>query len=483
MAPTQMTALGLALALALALAAAPARAAGPAGMKVFATNMPTTSPTLEGALRAREEGQRHPFDRSNRAATPEGTPFVWWTTYLHPSLPEPGVTRSFTLYVANTGGVTIPKGVVVSIWANRTEVPTCNSTAGADAEYTLPELPAFKTATLKIKVKYPETLLVNETATMRIFLDSTCSVSAESPDGEAGPNQWYGNSQVVAKGTKYAYIAIDMPSPDDFPYGTYYMNVAKTDPAVLVANNAYSLTLKIRNLGTAPTEDGVVAGIWKSIFDANPSPCTTEKGTAVELPKLGPGKSKTIKVDLQAPLSSYFGYPYEVLTIFTDATCKLYSSPSDVGIQLYQFISPFSAVFVGVQDKAQLTFSVKTSPKQPKANETMTLSVKFRNGGTADGPIGRVAVWYKPAPEWPAPAWGGYWAYDASLYPIDYVAHADFSEPVKAGRSKVFKLRDVPAPPSPGWWQVSVLPDANATQPGSQELYPTPVYAAFEVLA
>jgi hypothetical protein len=64
------------------------------------------------------------------------------------------------------------QGMVVSVWANKTEPAACGE-AGADAEYTLPGIAPFETLTLDVKVPFSDALMPRTIATMRIFLDST----------------------------------------------------------------------------------------------------------------------------------------------------------------------------------------------------------------------------------------------------------------------------------------------------------------------
>jgi hypothetical protein len=48
-----------------------------------------------------------------------------------------------------------------------------------------------------------------------------------------------------------------------------------------------------------------------------------------------------------------------------------------------------SAFIGGIRNKGQLTYNIKTTPKAPKVNGTMTVKVKARG---ADRPHGRAAV-------------------------------------------------------------------------------------------
>ena len=48
-----------------------------------------------------------------------------------------------------------------------------------------------------------------------------------------------------------------------------------------------------------------------------------------------------------------------------------------------------SAFFGGVRNKGQLTYNIKTTPKAPQANGTMTVKVKARG---VDEPHGRSAL-------------------------------------------------------------------------------------------
>ena len=94
-----------------------------------------------------------------------------------------------------------------------------------------------------------------------------------------------------------------------------------------------------------------------------------------------------------------------------------------------------------------------------------------------------MAVWLKPAGDTPGITYGG-WTEGTNCAYTGFVASADFSGVVlKAGKSKTVKLTDVPVPLTPGWYQVSAMPDINCTLPASREIRPIAAFATFEVVA
>ncbi|GBF96599.1 hypothetical protein Rsub_09345 [Raphidocelis subcapitata] len=170
-------------------------------------------------------------------------------------------------------------------------------------------------------------------------------------------------------------------------------------------------------------------------------------------------------------------------TVFADSKCTLGKYPTGPKFGLYEIISMPSAYIGGLKTKDQLTYAIKTTPKAPKANKTMTVKVKFENKADTDAPIGNVAVWLKPASDKPAAEYGG-WTEGTNCAYTGFAASADFSGVVlKAGKSKTVKLTDVPVPLTPGWYQVSAMPDINCTLPASRERRPIAAFASFEVVA
>ncbi|GBF96588.1 hypothetical protein Rsub_09334 [Raphidocelis subcapitata] len=472
-----LRAAALTLALALAFAAPSVRLDGPGELPAFASSFKLGA---AGPLSADGAVPNYIFSDS---------PLQWWSLYPVPIKPEVGGKRSLTMYIVNVGGAVIPKGTVVSFWANRTIPAKCGETAGADAEYKLPELKPYQTYALKATVPYSSDLTAGAVAWTNIFIDSMCTAWKKSDED----NQFPYYTDVVAKGTEYAYAASLIGSPDERPFGILWPPAYEQSPTVPQGGSTYTAFIRVQNVGNVALPAGVFIQVWpqQDYINIIPTSCNNTGGISIELPKIGPGKIKTIKVEgLVAPKGS--GNPGPTTsdtTVVTDSTCKLHKYPFSVHQGYYNMLTAPGAYIGGVQIKGQLTYAIKTSPKAPKANTTMTVKVKFENRAAVEGPIGKVAVWLKPAPEWSGPKYCGYTGVEWPDYfgQCDYsgfVASADFSDVmIKPGKSKTVKIADVPVPTAPGWWQVSALPDINCTLPAKKTIRPVAPYAAFEVVA
>ncbi|GBF99532.1 hypothetical protein Rsub_11966 [Raphidocelis subcapitata] len=388
---------------------------------------------------------------------PEGYPaFASWTDYLAPLLPEVGGKRTFSVYILNLAHKAIPKGTVVSFFVDKKEVECGQS--GAAAEYTLPELKPFQTYTLKAKVPFSSDLAPNVKVNMTFFIDSTCAAYKQSIPVDVP-------TTVLPQKTEFAFPVVAFPTPDLYPNGLGNSPVFELSPVVPVYGQTYTAFVQVQNLG-------VFMRVWPYIIDA--VSCNNTGGVAVELPKIGPGKTKTVKVEGLVPPFQAGSYTSVVL----DETCVLRADPTDVAVRYYDILQDAPSAYIGgVQAKDQLTFAVKTSPKAPKASDTMTVKVKFQNKADTEGSIGRVGVWIDPVADRNAPFFGAIW----KGKPCDYAgfqASADFSDVmIKPGKSKTVKI-SVPVPASAGWWQVSALPDLNCTLPASDES-PFPGFLAF----
>ncbi|GBF96597.1 hypothetical protein Rsub_09343 [Raphidocelis subcapitata] len=385
------------------------------------------------------------------------------------------------------GGSVIPKGMMASFWANKTIPAKCGETADADAEYKLPELKPYETYALKATVPYSSDLMPGAVAKLNIFIDSTCTAWNQS----AEHNQDSYSKNVVAKGTDYAFVQTHLgPRLEEYPSGLYDRRSFEQSPIVPLGGSTYTAFIRVQNFGTVALPAGVFIQVWPEEDYKNiiPTSCNNTGGISIELPKIGPGKIKTIKVEgLVAPKDFTYSW-LRYTTVLTDSTCKLDKYPASVRDGHYEMLTEPGAYMGGVHIKGQLTYAIKTSPKAPKANTTMTVKVKFENRAAVEGPIGTVAVWLKPASEWQGPKYGGYAGFEMPFYtPCNYagfVASADFSDVViKPGKSKTVKIVGVPVPVTPGWWQVSALPDINCTLPAKKTIRPVAPYASFEVVA
>ncbi|GBF92675.1 hypothetical protein Rsub_05044 [Raphidocelis subcapitata] len=129
---------------------------------------------------------------------------------------------------------------------------------------------------------------------------------------------------------------------------------------------------------------------------------------------------------------------------------------------------------------------IKTTPKQPKVNGTMTVKVKISNLGDTDGLVGRVVIFITVVE-------------DAAFLRYSYRDCSDPSDPffdrsiyslnttdlvIKAGKSKTVKIADVPVPARVGWSGLVVVPDANCANEAARGMvFPPLPYNAFEVVA
>ncbi|GBF99406.1 hypothetical protein Rsub_12339 [Raphidocelis subcapitata] len=338
-----------------------------------------------------------------------------------------------------------------------------------DAFYKLPELLPMQTKTLTVSVKAPASL---GAARLLIFVDGGCTVF----NGSAEVNQATLPYVVVPDGIKYPVIV-------RAPFAVDYWYYPPVDPPVPVRNGTFSADLSFLNLGTAPSDPGVKVAVYYSedaIKDINLTECTHLGQVGVDLPKIAPGKTKTVTVTgLKAPDADWA----RLFTVI-DASCTLKEKPSPLGWFWYYTAGQAGALLGGTTNKGQYTFSVKTTPKKPKVNSTMTVKVKIINLGDVDGPVGRVDVFASQTFGDTLLEFGGYYGGSrcnttgsiSSLKTSDLV--------IKAGKSKTVKIADVPAPGQAGWWSISVVPDAACANP-ADGLSPGMVapYSTVEVVA
>jgi hypothetical protein len=122
---------------------------------------------------------------------------------------------------------------------------------------------------------------------------------------------------------------------------------------------------------------------------------------------------------------------------------------------------------------------VKTSPKKPKVNDTMTVKFKIINMGGADGSVGRVEIFTSSVDD----SYGGYYGGER-CDPTGFVHSFNTTDLViKAGKSKMVKITDVPAPGKAGWFGLTVVPDANCLNEAEKDATWQPMpFSAFEVV-
>ncbi|GBF99407.1 hypothetical protein Rsub_12340 [Raphidocelis subcapitata] len=352
--------------------------------------------------------------------------------------------------------------------AGKTQKTTLCGEAG-DAVYKLQELLPLQTKLLKVSFKAPDTL---GAATLRIFVDSGCTAF----NGSAEENQDTLEIAVVAAGTKYVYLELAA-----IPIGEWYY--PPVNPSVPVRNGGYSADVSIVNLGTAPSDAGVKLAVYysKDVYKSlNLSECTHLGQVGVDLPKIAPGKTKTVTVTgLKAP-----DVNWGRVEAVVDASCTLGPTPTVTEGFWYYTAGKAGALLGGVNNKGQYTFSIKTTPKKPKVNGTMTVKVKIINLGDADGSVGRVDVFASQTFGDDLIDIGGYYG-GSRCSPTGFISSLNTTDLViKAGKSKTVKIADVPAPGKAGWWSISVVPDAACANPadGASPGLPTP-YSTVEVVA
>ncbi|GBF96587.1 hypothetical protein Rsub_09333 [Raphidocelis subcapitata] len=355
----------------------------------------------------------------------------WWG-YTVPYKPEVGSKKTFSVYIVNRGDKVIPKGTMASFWANKTTKAKCGETADADAEYKLPELKPYQAYELKATLPFSSDLIPNMVTNVHFFIDSMCTVWKESVE-----YQFIYETEVQPKNTDFARMATVVGVPNDYASGLLWPPAFEQFPVKPLGGTTYTAMITVQNIGGVKVE-GLVA------------------------PK---------------------GSEQSFTTVLSDSKCTLGKKPGGVVFGFYELISVPSAYIGGLKTKDQLTYAIKTTPKAPKANKTMTVKVKFENKADTDAPIGNVAIWLKPAGDAPAITYGG-WTEGKNCAYTGFAASADFSGVVlKAGKSNTVKLTDVPVPLMPGWYQVSAMPDINCTLPASREIRPIAAFATFEVVA
>ncbi|GBF97627.1 hypothetical protein Rsub_10503 [Raphidocelis subcapitata] len=352
-------------------------------------------------------------------------PLALGTGWLTPVQPEAGKKQQATLYIINVGDQPVPAGTI------------CGESG--DVDYKLPELLPLETKAIKASWKVPDT---PGEASLTIFIDSACTVFNQS-DSE---QQTLGYT-VVPTGTKYAFLYRNRGGVDEF-WGTFKANVG------------------VINLGTAPSEAGVMMAVYydNSFNKINTMECTHAGQISVELPTIAPGKTKVVPVEGLKAADDYF----TTVAFFIDATCKLAAAPVRAGRWTATTAEKAGALLGGVQTKGQITFTVETSPKKPKANATMMVKVKIANLGDADGPVGRVTIYTSTVASFDPyffPAFG----LRCDLTDFAYSINTDLV--IKAGKSKTVKVTDVPVPAQAGWSALVALPDADCTNVAETGLF------------
>ncbi|GBF99799.1 hypothetical protein Rsub_12239 [Raphidocelis subcapitata] len=393
--------------------------------------------------RVRQEGPAHGagVEAKGRSAGPMSSDYDyldWWSDWFSPIKPEAG-GKQRTTFCGETG----------------------------DVDYKLPEILPLQTKVIKASWKMPDT---PGEAQVRVFLDSACTVfigSAEYADSYT--------TTVVEAGTKYAYLQLaKYPNID-----TYWQ--FDIEPKHPVVNGTLTANLAVVNLGSAPSEAGVKMAVYydDSYYGVNTSECTHMGQRTIELPKINPGKTKVFTLEgLKAPSNSGYGEAVAVL----DASCMLGPEPVDAWYSspYYYTTDKAGALLVGVQQKGQLSFMLKTTPKKPKANDTMTVKVKIMNVGDTDGPVGRVDLFLTSVSN----AYVGY-TVENRCNPTDfYHSFNTTGLVIKAGKSKMVKITDVPAPSEAGWWGLVAVPDAGCVNEAESSVFvQTMPFSAFEVVA
>ncbi|GBF97626.1 hypothetical protein Rsub_10502 [Raphidocelis subcapitata] len=371
--------------------------------------------------------------------------------WIRPIEPEAGKKQQATFYITNAGEQPVPAGTI------------CGERG--DVDYKLPELLPLETKAIKASWKVPDT---PGGAVLTVFIDSACTVFNQS-DSE---RQTLGYT-VVPTGTKYAFLYRNRGDIDE--YWDYSF-----EPQYPVRKGTFQANVGVVNLGTAPSEAGVMMAVYydDSYRKINTTECTHAGQVSVELPKIAPGKVKVVPVEGLKAADDYF----TTVAFFIDATCKLAAEPVNAGSWTATTTKTAGALLGGVQAKGQLTFTVKTSPKKPKANDTMTVKVKITNLGDADGSVGRVNIYTSPVASFDPyffPAFGlrcDLTDFTYSFNTTDLV--------IKAGKSKTVKITDVPVPAKAGWSGLVVVPDAGCTNAAETGLfYQIMPFITFEAVA
>ncbi|GBF88598.1 hypothetical protein Rsub_01313 [Raphidocelis subcapitata] len=322
-------------------------------VRIVSSRFAPRKPAADGARPARPEG-----------ATPQDEVYPTlgvWSDYFTPIRPEAGKKQKATIYITNYGDKPVPAD---TICGDKGEV-----------NYKLPELAPLQTKAIKASWKVPDT---PGEAVVLVFIDSACT-TFNSP-AEYGQRFFY--TTVVEAGTKYAYLEVATP----------FSSLADGDggftPVFPLPNGTYTANILVSNLGTTPSEAGVKMGVyadWWLTPEDVASNCTYPGQYSADIPKIAPGKTKVVAVEgIKAPEDNDGKARIET---YLDVTCKL--SPTPVGMWGW-LSSPMAsepgAVLGAVPEKGQLYYNVKTTPKQPKINGTMTVKVKITNVGDAEGP-------------------------------------------------------------------------------------------------
>ncbi|GBF91223.1 hypothetical protein Rsub_03543 [Raphidocelis subcapitata] len=466
-----MRAARLALTALLVLAAAPARAdsspTGPPAPVLSADPRPAPwLPELKmaGSMAGADGGADLTFSQN---------PLYWEGSYFfNPVKAQAGKKQTWTVRITNISPVEVARGARVSLWLNETAPAACGA-GGAAAEAALPALAPLASARVELRYKVPD---VAGPLDIRVFVDSGCTAYSRSD----AANQGFFRTTVVPRDEDYVFITTALATPEDFD-GFYFTSSATLTPKYPAAGGPFEAAVQVSNWGTAPLEPG--PNVTLTVFPRYPdNPQLTRCGgsgpAAAALPRVAPGKTKAVRVaGLVAPDEGY-----AQLTVVLDNLCALGPSPASIDWKAYQPTVQPGAVMGGQRVPGQYTYRVTTSPRSPKSNGTMTVKVKVVNEGNAEGAIGVVRVWTPPF-RGGRTSIGGYWEGDR-CNSTGAAAAADLSSAILApGKAKAVRIRHVPVPAAPGWYKLSVLPDATCLSPaaGGFRIFTNP-YATFEVV-
>ncbi|GBF99720.1 hypothetical protein Rsub_12433 [Raphidocelis subcapitata] len=364
---------------------------------------------------------------------------IYWDSFPVPGRPVPGEKIKWTLWLENLANTTLDS-VLVSVWANSTDPVPCGG-AGADYSVTLKNVKPRQVKAITAKLKAPD---AEGAARVRAAFDSDC---------DKEPIQYYVDYSVGANETwNVAPVNYDLNGRTDI-----------TSFDMPVIGQPFELAADFKNLGQKPSPDGLKVGVWYKPLKA--WECGLAPNVTFTLPKIGPGKTYTAKVQLVGPEPRFPRYGSAV-QFEVDPYCEYPEFPRTEGVQYTFFDTSYAPMpwIWGAQKKKYGDLAFKLAPASPKAGATAKAKLTVTNIGNTPGVVGQVKVWLiKNEYSWPSITVPG----DRCNYTGE-IASASFNDTiVEVGKTKKITVPDVPIPSVPGSYYLVAEFDTACVNPYS----------------
>ncbi|GBF97616.1 hypothetical protein Rsub_10752 [Raphidocelis subcapitata] len=367
---------------------------------------------------------------------------IYTDSFTVPSRPVPGEKFKWSLWFENLGNTTLAS-VLVSVWANSTDPVPCGA-AGADYSVTLKNVKPRQVKAITAKLKAPA---AEGAARVRAAFDSDCKIATAPVEYTAA----------------YSVNATE----------TWNVMPVNYDPEILgrldvvtltmpVVGQPFELGVEFKNTGQLPSPDGLKVGLWYS-YVWSTWRCGLEPNVTFTLPKIGPGKTYTAKVQLVAPQprgGANLVY-YEV-----DPYCEYPEFPRTEGIQYTYYDSSYAPMpwIWGAKHKKYGDLAFKLAPASPKAGATAKAKLTVTNIGNTPGVVGQVKVWLiKNDYSWPPITVPG----DRCNYTGEMASASFNATTIEVGKTKKITVPDVPIPSVPGSYYLVAEFDTACVNPYS----------------